>query len=107
MNNIALTATYGLEKIITELTNDLKRYVLKEGANERYIKKQNEILFELTDLYNQLYHFRYLEFWEEAESRMRKLEELDPGLNAHTIVIHIKPGKGNNYSFIEINPFRP
>ena len=43
---------------------------------------------------------------EIRQNRIEKLEIIDPQLNAHTIVLHTKPGNKYNYSFIEINPFQ-
>lgn len=101
-----LPAIAGLERIILELSNGLRRYVKKDDASEMYIQRQNELILELTKLYNRLLGLKYLETWEELENRIEKLEIVDPQLNAHTIVIHTKPGNKYNYSFIEINPFQ-
>ncbi|MBI5538936.1 MAG: hypothetical protein HY951_02685 [Bacteroidia bacterium] len=101
-----LPAIAGLERIILELSNGLRRYVQKEGASDIYIQKQNELILELTNLYNRLSGLKYLETWESLERRIERLELIDPQLTAHTIVLHTKPSKGYNYSFIEINPFR-
>lgn len=99
-------AIAGLEHVIIELSNGLKRYVKKEGANDNYIQKQNELIFELTNLYNKLLSLKYLETWESIEKKIEEFENKDPQLNAHTIVIHTKPGNNFNYSYIEINPFQ-
>ena len=101
-----LPAIAGLERIILELSNGLRHYVMKEKTNDLYIQKQNELIFELTNLYNRLCNMKYLETWEDIERRMEKLEAIDPQLNAHTIVLHTKPGNKYNYSFIELNPFQ-
>jgi hypothetical protein len=101
-----LPAIAGLERIIVDLSNGLRRYVQKEGASEIYIQKQNELILDLTNLYNRLSGLKYLETWESIEKRIEKLEVMDPHLNAHTIVLHTKPGKNYNYSFIDINPFK-
>lgn len=106
MSTEVLPVMAGLEKVILELSNGLRRYVMKNNANELYIQKQNELIFDLTTLYNKLSYLKYIEVWEELEKRMEKLEGIDPQLNAHTIVLHTKPGNKHNYSFIEINPFQ-
>lgn len=98
-------AVAGLERIITELALGLQKYAQKEGANEMYVRKQNELIMDLTQLYNKLSGLKYLELWADIENRIERLEEIDPQLNAHTIVIHTKQANKYNYSFIEINPF--
>lgn len=105
MDNNALSSLAGLERIIIGLAQGLQKYAQKECANEMYVRKQNELILDLTKLYNQLSGLKYLELWVDIEDRIERLEKFDPELNAHTIVIHTKPSNRNNYSFIEINPF--
>jgi hypothetical protein len=101
-----LTALSGLERIIINLSEGLRMYAKKDNASEIFVQKQNELILELTNLYNRLAGLKYLEIWEDIEIRMNQLESLDPELSAHTIVLHTKPSNNCNYSFIEINPFK-
>lgn len=106
METKLLTAVAGLDRIIADLSNSLKKYVQKKGASELYVQKQNELIRDLICLYNQLSELKFLQLWVEIETRIKNLEEQDPELNAHTIIIHTRPGNQHNYSFIEINPFQ-
>jgi len=107
MTTDVLSSLAGLERIINQMASDLMRYVHRENASELYVQKQNEIILELTNLFNKLSSMRYLELWTDIENRIEYLEKVDPELNAHTIVIHTKPSNNCNYSFIEFNPFKP
>ena len=96
-----------LENLVIRMLQDLQRYAQKEGASEIYVKKQNEIILELVGISNSLSSLKYLELWLDLEARMQALEEYDPNVNAHTILLHTRPAAKYNYSYININPFRP
>ncbi|MEI6764632.1 MAG: hypothetical protein WCM76_03260 [Bacteroidota bacterium] len=94
-----------LEKVIEALRKDLVRYSEKPNANDTFIDKQNTLIAELVTAFNDLDSLHFFETWQDIETQIRQLENIDPELNAHNIMLHLKPGSVTKYSRIIINPF--
>ena len=104
MQGAFLTGRSKLEKVIEDLRKDLMAYSEKPGASEKFMNKQNAIIKNLVESFNDLETLRFYETWELIEQEMAALERIDPELNAHTILIQTRPGK-TKCSRIVINPF--
>jgi len=99
-----MNALIQLDSIIERLRDELQKYVSRPDASDFYIKKQNELIAELVDIYNSIEPLEYAEMWTVVEKEICNLEKQDPELSAHCITIKTKL-KGNNTSLININPF--
>lgn len=93
-----------LKEIVTKLSEELRWYAQKADANPRFVEKQNALIQDLCAIHNDLDCLNNFDLWSDIEERMKSLEELDPQIDAHCILIHVKPGEARNQSFIEIKP---
>lgn len=93
-----------LEEIIAKLSEDLRRYAQKADANPQFVEKQNKLIHDLCAIYNDLDCLDRFDMWSDIEQRMKELEALDPQIDSHCIMIHLRSGPVRNNSFIEIKP---
>lgn len=81
-----------LQKIIQERTISLEKYVQKENANDFFIKKENQLLANLTQIYNrqssQLVHY---ELWKELEKMWKTYEKEDSQFCGITFSLRVQP----------------
>lgn len=91
-----------LEEIIAKLSEELQRYAQKEDANPLFVDKQNQLIIDLCNIHNDLDCLDLFDMWADIEQKMKELEKLDPQIDSHCIMIHLKPGPVCNNSYIEI-----
>jgi predicted methyltransferase len=93
------------ESIIQGLIKDLEKYAKRENANQLYIDKQNILIRNLIGIHNTINSIRFLELWQNIDTEMQRLEELDKQLSGHSIHLQCRP-TGHNFSRITYNPFK-
>lgn len=90
----AETALHDLLSIITQAETDLKRYIQLPTAQEAYINNENLHIQRLTEIYNSIEKIENLNFWEEVESKIQWLCNLDPEIGTIQFKIQVaKHGK--------------
>ena len=99
-----------LDEVIQQIESSARSYAAKPGANEAYLKLQNEILKKLISVYNSFelntdVFLKFYDYWKKIEKEMNRLENIDDQITGHVIKICTKPGCNENYSLIRINPF--
>lgn len=88
-----------LNQVIQKMIKGLENYVLRQDANPKFVESQNQQIKTLVAIYNSLPDSteggRFL--WLENE--ITRLENCDPTISGHNIIIRTKPS-GNNFSLI-------
>ena len=90
-------------KLIDKRISDLERYSSNDNAKAIYIRIENELIQELVSIYNVVSVLKYYDIWVIIEERIIRLEKMDSQIHGHIIEFRMKE-KGNNFTFITINP---
>lgn len=72
------------EKIIDALENDLGSYARRPDAKESYIKGQNNLIKQLTEVFNGLF-IPNPDIWVALNNQMETLRKIDPHLGGFRI----------------------
>jgi len=92
------------ETVIDKLKTDLESYAKIPNAKLEYIKKQNAIIADLCEVYNAVNCMKLSDIWAHIDYEIARLEDLDPVLSGHRIILRTKP-TGIEFSTIPLNPF--
>lgn len=88
-----------LESVIQELKIKLSVYAQKPNANELYIYRQNQLIKNLVDAYNDIPQLQYEDIWQKMESEIDAVFDKDAELSGVCIKIRFND-RTNNYALI-------
>lgn len=87
-----MIASLQLQQIILERTEALHQYALRPKANDFYINKENDLLEQLTQIYdslgNSLTHYA---LWEEVEEAWNTFQNSDIDFSGFILEVKVKP----------------
>ena len=87
-----------LQQLIFERTAELEKYVQKPNANDYFIQKENALLAQLIQIYNEsgssLIHYN---LWRDVEEAWRYYQKTYSDFSGIELSIRLKPN-GNLYS---------
>jgi len=95
-------ALINLDAYIENEISSLKKYAEKPDASPEYIRRKNIDISRLCEAYNCLAKTKYIDVWQKLEIAFADLENRDPQLNGHCVVLR-KSEAGDNFSFTKIN----
>jgi hypothetical protein len=92
-----MIAALQLQQIILERTESLRQYALKPKANDFYIDKENDLLEQLTQIYEGLgSSLTHYALWEEVEEAWNTYQNSDIDFSGFILEVRVKPF-GNLY----------
>ena len=87
-----MRATLQLQQIILERASELEKYAQKPNANDYSIQKENTLLAQLTQIYNELGgSLIHHDLWKEVEQAWFHYQKTDSEFCGITISIRLKP----------------
>lgn len=93
-----MRASLQLQQIILERATKLEKYALKLNANDYFIQKENELLAQLTQIYNELGDsLIHHNLWKEVEEAWLVYQKSDAEFCGISLTIRLKT-KGILYS---------
>lgn len=88
-----MTAHLQLQQIILERTSELEKYALKPNANQFHLNKENDLLEQLSQIYdglgNSLVHFA---LWQEVEEAWNTYQKSDVDFSGFILEVKVKSG---------------
>lgn len=94
-----MQASNQLESLIQELKLKLALYAQKDNANEIYIHKQNQLILNLVEVYNEIPVLQYVDVWKQIETEIEDVLNRDSELSGVCIRLKFND-KSNNYALI-------
>lgn len=88
--------------LIDSKTKDLQKYALRPDASEKYIKKQNLEIEELTKIYNDFDQTSMFESWLPIFTETSNLIQKDSELSGVNIIVRVKR-TGNHFGKLDCN----
>ena len=98
---MSVLAASQLESVIQELKIKLSIYAQKANANELYIYRQNQLIQNLVEVYNDIPQLQYEETWHQVENEIKYVFEKDTELSGVCIKIRFND-RTNNYALIKL-----
>lgn len=91
-----------LQEVIAKMINGLENYARRKDARQGFVDQQNELIKSLVAIYNSFPESEEGSRFYWLEQEIFLLENLDPTISGHNIILRTKP-KGHNFSLISKN----